>query len=226
MGVADEGEGDDDDDDADADEAEPADAAGAAGAAAAGEGEAASERALGGGDPEDDGDDGNDGDEDALLLEEGLRRLAPLRGPALPLAERVARSVWQFAMCYKLGTAEGVADASHVWYIEDEFGSAVRHAAAAALPPLPGGPAAGKVANLRHAPFVYMPPGAGVEGAIAFRRASARREARWQNRLHQPNTEYAPPPSRAAAAAPLLNHLSLFSSPAPFSPACCGRSAP
>ena len=52
-------------------------------------------------------------EEDDIELEDGLARLPPERTG--PLAERVASAVWRHAGCYRLATAVGVVDATHVW---------------------------------------------------------------------------------------------------------------
>ncbi|KAL5995106.1 hypothetical protein ACLOJK_025164 [Asimina triloba] len=68
-----------------------------------------------------------------------------------PLVDRVISAMWLYLMTYRLADEEKI-DETSVWYVMDEFGSALRHS---------------DEPNCRIAPFLYMPEGK-LASAVRF----------------------------------------------------------
>lgn len=77
-------------------------------------------------------------------------------GRRKPLQDQLCEQVWRYAAHYRLADPRNpLGNFRTVWYVMDEFGSAFRHAPAAA-------------ANFRVAAFVHLPQGGKLAGAMAY----------------------------------------------------------
>lgn len=71
------------------------------------------------------------------------------------LYEQVCEQIWRYASSYRLVDPHDPFKFKTVWFINDEFGSALRHASPARC-------------NFRVSPFIYLPPTGGLHGAMAY----------------------------------------------------------
>ncbi|KEH37583.1 putative tubulin-tyrosine ligase/Tubulin polyglutamylase, leucine-rich repeat domain, L [Medicago truncatula] len=71
--------------------------------------------------------------------------------PDEPIHDRIISAMWQYLMTYRLADEEKL-DETSVWYVMDEFGSALRHS---------------DEPNFRVAPFLFMPEG-NLASAVSF----------------------------------------------------------
>ncbi|XP_050918374.1 uncharacterized protein LOC127135779 [Lathyrus oleraceus] len=71
--------------------------------------------------------------------------------PDEPIHDRIISAMWQYLMTYRLADEEKL-DETSVWYVMDEFGSALRHS---------------DEPNFRVAPFLFMPEG-NLASAVSY----------------------------------------------------------
>lgn len=84
-----------------------------------------------------------------------LRMCRPDPGEKTTVYEQVCEQIWRYASSYRLVDPRDPFKFKTVWFINDEFGSAFRHASPTRC-------------NIRVSPFIYLPPTGGLHGAMAY----------------------------------------------------------